>query len=159
MKLLEGKVALITGGSRGIGAAIVKRFGEHGANVAFTYLSSAERANQVAEEAAASGVTVKAYKSDASSFDQAADLIKAVNGDFGKIDIIINNAGAGNGTNIKDFFDKPPDLEYAKIMFATNTIAPMKLTKKLIPLMSDKCRVVNVSSTIAGLKNYPMNTE
>ena len=62
MKLLEGKVAIVTGGSRGIGEAIVRRFVEHGASVAFTYRSSAEKANALAEElSAAGGVTVKGY--------------------------------------------------------------------------------------------------
>lgn len=93
MKLLENKVALITGGSRGIGATMVKKFAEHGAHVAFTYRSSAERANAVAEEASAHGTTVKAFASDASSFEQTQELVTAVMKEFGKIDVLVNNAG------------------------------------------------------------------
>ena len=94
MKLLAGKTALITGGSRGIGAAIVNKFAEAGADVAFTYANSVDKANAVAAVAsAAHGVTVKAYQSDASSFTQAEQLIKDVIADFGKIDSLVNNAG------------------------------------------------------------------
>jgi len=93
MKLLENKVALITGGSRGIGATMVKKFAEHGAHVAFTYRSSAERANQVVEEAAVYGTTVKAFASDASSFEQTQALVNDVVKEFGKIDVLVNNAG------------------------------------------------------------------
>lgn len=94
MKLLENKVAIITGGSRGIGATIVQKFAEHGANIAFTYRSSAEQANQLAAETAANyGVIVKAYQSDASSFEQTQSLIDIVLKDFSQIDILVNNAG------------------------------------------------------------------
>jgi 3-oxoacyl-[acyl-carrier protein] reductase len=93
MKLLQNKVALITGGSRGIGATMVKLFAEHGAHVAFTYRSSAEQATAIANEAAAHGVTVKAYASDASSFEQTQEVVKQVLQDFETIDILVNNAG------------------------------------------------------------------
>jgi len=93
MKLLEGKTALVTGGSRGIGAAIVKKFAEHGADVAFTYLSSEERANKIVEELKALGSNAKAYRSDASSFTEAETLVKSVLEDYGKIDVLVNNAG------------------------------------------------------------------
>jgi 3-oxoacyl-[acyl-carrier protein] reductase len=93
MKLLENKVALITGGSRGIGATMVKKFAEHGAHVAFTYRSSADQANKIVEEAAVHGTTIKAFASDASSFEQTQELVKKVMEEFGKIDILVNNAG------------------------------------------------------------------
>ncbi len=93
MGLLTGKVALITGGSRGIGAAIVRRFAAEGAAVAFTYLSSPEKAEALASELRESGATIKAYKSDASSFDEAEVLVQSVITDFERIDILINNAG------------------------------------------------------------------
>jgi len=98
MKLLDNKVVLITGGSRGIGSAIVQKMASNGANVAFTYHSSAAKANVVADAAAANGVTVKAYQSDASSFEQSAELIKNVLADFGRIDVLINNAGITRDT-------------------------------------------------------------
>ena len=93
MKLLEGKTAIITGGSRGIGKGIVEIFAQHGANVAFTYSSSAEASNKIVEEVSKAGVKVKAYKSDAASYDDAQKLVDEVLEEFGSIDILINNAG------------------------------------------------------------------
>ena len=93
MKLLENKVALITGGSRGIGKGIVEVFAAQGAHVAFTYNSSAEAANAMADELSQNGVKVKAYQSDAAQFDQAESLVAQVLADFESIDILINNAG------------------------------------------------------------------
>ncbi|WMX15519.1 MULTISPECIES: 3-oxoacyl-[acyl-carrier-protein] reductase [unclassified Aureispira] len=93
MKLLENKIALITGGSRGIGATMVKKFAEQGAHVAFTYRSSSEQANQLVEEASTYGTTIKAFASDASSFEQTQGLIADVIKEFGTIDILVNNAG------------------------------------------------------------------
>ena len=74
MKLLEGKTAIITGGSRGIGKGIVEVFAQHGANVAFTYNSSAEAAEALAAAVSKSGVKVKAYKSNAANFQESQDL-------------------------------------------------------------------------------------
>ena len=82
MKLLEGKVALITGGSRGIGEAIARRYAEQGADVAFTYLSSEERAKNIEADLKAAGSNAKAYRSDASSYEQAEALIKSVLEDY-----------------------------------------------------------------------------
>ena len=93
MKLLENKIAIITGGSRGIGESIVRGYAAQGASIAFTYLSSAERANKIVEELSATGVNIKAYQSDASNFADAERLIGEVVKDFGGIDILINNAG------------------------------------------------------------------
>mgnify|MGYP000061831253 CR=1 FL=1 len=93
MKLLENKVILITGGSKGIGKGIALTCAKQGADIAFTYLSSEEKAMKVKEELEATGVTVKAYKSDASQLDQAQELVDDVVKTFGKIDAIVNNAG------------------------------------------------------------------
>ncbi|MFD1255669.1 3-oxoacyl-[acyl-carrier-protein] reductase [Mucilaginibacter terrae] len=93
MKLLEGKTALITGASKGIGRTIAEKFAEHGANVAFTYLSSVEKGLALEQELQSYGTQVKGYRSDASKFDEADKLITDIIADFGKLDIVVNNAG------------------------------------------------------------------
>ncbi len=97
MSLLEGKVAIVTGGARGIGEAIVRGLAAQGASVAFTYVSegSAARAQALADEL---GDRVRAYQSDAGQFDQAAELINKVVADWGHLDILINNAGITKDT-------------------------------------------------------------
>lgn len=93
MKLLEGKVAIITGATRGIGKGVAEVFAKNGADIAFTYVSSDEQAKKVEEELKQYGVKAKAYKSDASVYAQAEKFIEEVVAEFGKIDAIVNNAG------------------------------------------------------------------
>lgn len=93
MGLLSGKTALITGASKGIGRAIAIRYAQEGANVAFTYLSSVEKGQALEDELAAFGIKAKGYRSDASDFKAAEELVNAVVADFGALDILINNAG------------------------------------------------------------------
>jgi 3-oxoacyl-[acyl-carrier protein] reductase len=93
MKLLQGKTALITGASKGIGRSIAIKYAEQGANVAFTYLSSVEQGQALEAELSKFGVKAKGYKSDASDFAQAEKLINDVVAEFGVLDILVNNAG------------------------------------------------------------------
>ena len=93
MKIITNKTALITGASRGIGRGIAKKFAEQGANVAFTYLASAEKAKILEEELISTGVKAKGFLSDASKYDQTEKLINSILEYFGGLDIIINNAG------------------------------------------------------------------
>ena len=93
MKLLEGKNVLITGASKGIGKAIAQTFAEHGANVAFTYLSSTEKAKALEQELSAQGGKVQSYQSNAAEFAAADQLINEVVRDFGSLDVLVNNAG------------------------------------------------------------------
>ncbi len=93
MKLLEGKTALITGASKGIGKSIAEQYAEQGANVAFTYLSSVEKGEALEKELASKGIKAKGYRSDASDYEAAQELINNVVADFGSLDILINNAG------------------------------------------------------------------
>ena len=93
MKLLENKVALITGGSRGIGKSIVEKFVSNGCNVAFTFNKSASEAELIESNLSKKGLKIKGYKSDASKFKEAELLANSVVNEFGKIDILVNNAG------------------------------------------------------------------
>ena len=93
MKLLEGKTALITGASKGIGRAIANKFAEQGANIAFTYLSSVEKGEALEKELEAKGIKAKGYRSDASDYNAAEQLINDVVAEFGSLDVLVNNAG------------------------------------------------------------------
>ena len=93
MKLLEGKVALVTGASKGIGRSIAMRFAQQGAAVAFTYLSSVEKGQALEDELKELGVNAKGYRSNAADFAAAEELINNVVADFGRLDILVNNAG------------------------------------------------------------------
>jgi len=156
MKLLENKVALITGGSRGIGEAIAKRFAEQGASVAFTYHSSAERAKKVEEEIQAMGVKAKAYQSDASSFAAAEQLVKAVLEEFGKVDVLINNAGITKDTLMLRMNEEQWDK-----VIETNLKSVFNLTKHILrPMLKARSgSIINMSSVVgvfgnAGQANY-----
>jgi 3-oxoacyl-[acyl-carrier protein] reductase len=126
MKLLESKVAIVTGGSRGIGKAICQTFAENGCDVAFTYNNSKESAENLAKDLKNIGINAKAYKSDASSFDDATQLVEDVINDFGKIDILVNNAGIK-----KDNLLMRMDKEDFDSVINTNLSSVFNLTKAL----------------------------
>jgi len=156
MKLLENKVALITGGSRGIGEAIVRRYVAEGAAVAFTYVSSSERAEAICSELKTSGGNVKAYQSDASSYQQAEELVKAVLEDFGNIDILINNAGITRDTLMLRMSEEQWDQ-----VIHTNLKSVFNLTKHILrPMLKNRSgSIINMSSVVgvfgnAGQANY-----
>ena len=156
MKLLENKVVLITGGSRGIGEAIAKRFAEQGASVAFTYHSSEERAKKVETEIQAMGVKAKAYQSDASSFEAAELLVKTVLEDFEKVDVLINNAGI-----TKDNLMLRMNEEQWDKVVNTNLKSVFNLTKHMLrPMLKARSgSIINMSSVVgvfgnAGQANY-----
>ena len=156
MKLLEGKNALITGGSRGIGAAIVKKFAEQGANVAFTYVSSATKAEALRDELRALGVKAECYKSDAADFKQAGDLVAAVQTDLGPVNILINNAGITRDTLMLRMSEQQWDE-----VIHTNLKSVFNLTKHVSKLMlrQKSGSIINLSSIIGeigqgGQSNY-----
>lgn len=155
MKLLEGKVALITGATRGIGKGIAEMYAEQGAKVAFTYAGSVEKAKEL--EATLSSVTqIKGYQSDASDFDAAQTLVDEVIAEFGKIDILVNNAGITKDNLLlrmsKDDWDK---------VMKVNLDSVFNLTKAVIkPMMKAKAgSIINMTSVVgisgnAGQANY-----
>ncbi len=148
MRLLENKTALITGGSRGIGEAIVLKFAEHGANIAFTYLSSDEKAKALEDKLTAMGVKAKAYKSDAADFAAAEALAADVAQTFGGIDICVNNAGISRDNLL---LRVSPD-QWDEVMHA-NLKSVFNLTKQVIRTMmkARKGSIINMSS-IVGVK-------
>jgi len=157
MSLLKEKNALVTGGSRGIGAAIVERFAEEGANVAFTYHSSKEKADTLAANISSTyGVKVLAFQSDASSYTASEELVKNVLETFGQVDILVNNAGITRDTLMlrmsEDHWDAVMD---------NNLKSVFNLTKHIIrPMMKNrKGAIINMSSIVgvtgnAGQANY-----
>ena len=156
MKLLESKVAIITGGSRGIGKSICETFAQNGCDVAFTYNNSKDSAEALANELNSTGVKAKSYKSDASNFDDATKLVEDVLNDFGKIDILVNNAGIKKDSLLmrmeKSDFDS---------VINTNLSSVFNLTKASIKtfLKQRNGSIVNISSVVgvkgnAGQSNY-----
>lgn len=156
MKLLQGKTALVTGASKGIGKKIAEVFAAHGANVAFTYLSSVEKGQALEQELAAAGTKVKGYRSDASDFKAAEDLINAIVADFGTIDIVVNNAGI-----TKDGLLMRMNEEQWDDVINTNLKSIFNVTKAASkPMMKQRSGVfINMSSIVglqgnAGQANY-----
>lgn len=156
MTLLSNKVALITGASRGIGRAIATRFAQEGANVAFTYLSSVEKGQALEAELAAFGIKAKGYRSDASDFQAADQLITDVVADFGKLDIVVNNAGITRDGLLM----RMTEDQWDEVM-RVNLKSVFNLTKAATkPMMRAKSgSIINLTSVVgirgnAGQANY-----
>lgn len=156
MQLVQGKVVLVTGASRGIGRAIANQFAQAGANVAFTYLSSVEKGEALVKELEAYGIKAKGYRSDASMFDSAEELVNSVVADFGQIDILINNAGITRDGLLMRMTEEQWDE-----VIRVNLKSVFNLTKAVIkPMMKAKSgSIVNMTSIVgvkgnAGQANY-----
>ncbi|MCU0350607.1 MAG: 3-oxoacyl-[acyl-carrier-protein] reductase [Flavobacterium sp.] len=156
MKLLEGKVAIITGASRGIGSGIAKVFAEQGANVAFTYSSSVESAMALENELNALGVKAKGYQSNAANFNEAQQLVDDVIAEFGTVDVLINNAGITKDNLLmrmsEEDFDKVIDINLKSVFNMTKAVQKIMLKNR-------KGSIVNMSSVVgvkgnAGQANY-----
>lgn len=156
MKLLEGKNAIITGGSRGIGKGIAQIFAQHGANVAFTYASSVSAANELEEELGKTGIKAKGYKSNAANFSECEELIKNVSADFGQIDILINNAGITKDNLLmrmtEEDFDQVIEVNLKSVFNMTKAVQRTMLKQR-------SGSIINMSSVVgvkgnAGQSNY-----
>ncbi|MBC7000166.1 3-oxoacyl-[acyl-carrier-protein] reductase [Cytophaga sp. FL35] len=156
MKLLEGKVAIVTGASRGIGTGIAKVFGEQGANVAFTYSSSEAPAKALEKELNELGVKAKAYKSNAASFEAAEKLVADVLADFGSIDVLVNNAGITKDNLLMRMseadFDSVIEINLKSVFNMTKAVQRTMLKQR-------KGSIINMSSVVgvkgnAGQTNY-----
>ncbi|NBL65180.1 3-oxoacyl-[acyl-carrier-protein] reductase [Flavobacterium sp. NST-5] len=156
MKLLEGKTAIITGASRGIGRGIAEVFAKHGANVAFTYSSSAEAAKVLEDELIALGIKAKGYQSNAADFNEAQKLVDDVLETFGNIDILINNAGITKDNLLmrisEEDFDKVIEVNLKSVFNMTKAVQKTMLKNR-------KGSIINMSSVVgvkgnAGQSNY-----
>ena len=150
MKLLEGKTAIITGGSRGIGKGIAMVFAQHGANVAFTYSSSVESANSLEKELSNCGVKVKSYQSNAADHKESQDLVENILTDFGSIDILVNNAGITRD-NISM---RLKDEDWDDVM-QVNLKAAFNLTQGVMRgMMKNRWgRIINITSVVGVTGN------
>ena len=156
MKLLEGKTAIITGASRGIGKGIASTFAKQGANIAFTYLSSEEKAKGLEEELSAFGIKAKGFKSDASKFEAAQDLADQVMETFGSIDVLVNNAGITKDNLLMRMSEEDFDT-----VMEVNMKSIFNLTKAILrPMLKQRSgSIINMSSVVgvkgnAGQANY-----
>ncbi len=156
MKLLENKTAIITGATRGIGKGIALEFAKQGANIAFTYSSSVDAANDLEKELISLGVKAKGYQSNAADYDAAQKLATEVLKEFDTIDVLINNAGITKDNLLlrisEDDFDKVIEINLKSVF---------NLTKAVIrPMMKQRAgSIINMSSVVglkgnAGQTNY-----
>jgi 3-oxoacyl-[acyl-carrier protein] reductase len=150
MALLDSKVCIVTGAARGIGAAIVRKLAEHGAHVAFTYVSdsSGEKASALEKEIQSFGVNAKAYKSNAGDFTQCESFVNDVMKEFGKIDVCVNNAGIS-----KDNLLLRLSPEQWDEVMNINLKSVFNMTKQVIrPMMKAKAGSIINMSSIVGMK-------
>jgi 3-oxoacyl-[acyl-carrier protein] reductase len=152
MKLLEGKVAIVTGAARGIGEGIALKFAEQGAHVAFTYVSegSAAKAGNLEEKIKGMGVKAKAYRSNAGVFSESETLVNEIVKEFGTVDICVNNAGIS-----KDNLLLRMTAEQWDDVINTNLRSVFNMTKQVIrPMMkAKKGSIINMSSVIGLMGN------
>jgi len=153
---LEGKSCLVTGGSRGIGRAIALRLAEFGADVAITYARSADAANEVVKEIEAFGRKGKAFQADAVDYSQAEEVIKTISEEFGKIDVLVNNAGITKDNLILRMSEEQWDD-----VITTNLKSVFNYSKAVArPMMKNRGgSIINISSVVGisgngGQTNY-----
>jgi 3-oxoacyl-[acyl-carrier protein] reductase len=156
MGLLENKIVLITGASRGIGKSIAEECVKQGAKVAFTYLSSDEKARALELELTSNGGVAKGFKSDASKYDEAQKLVDDVVEAFGTVDVLVNNAGITRDTLLMRMSEE----QWDEVM-NTNLKSAFNLTKAVLkPMLKAKSgSIINMSSVVgvsgnAGQSNY-----
>ena len=158
MQLLQKKIAIVTGGTRGIGRAIVERLAQHGASVVFTYQSSAAKANELSAALSEQypEQSFKGYQSDASLFEQASELANLVVKEFGTVDILVNNAGIARDNLLLRMTEQQWDD-----VIANNLKSVFNLTKQVVkPMLKQrKGSIINITSIIglkgnAGQANY-----
>ena len=155
MKPLEGKNVLVTGGTRGIGAASARQLAAAGANIAITYSASAETAATLVRELEALGVKAHAYHAEAAEPESLPQVVEQVAADLGVIDILVNNAGTFAGGMIGTI----DEAEYRRVM-TINVDAVFTMTQAVLQVMPDGGRIINIGSVLgerastAGISPY-----
>jgi len=151
-KPLTGKVALVTGGSRGIGAAIAKELADQGADVALSYAASADKAEAVAKELKSKGVRAAAFKADQADAKQVEDLVRKVAKEFGRLDILVNNAGvfAGGAVN-----DDAADRAALERLFAVNVGGVSAAVRAAVNYMREGGRIITIGSVAGEMSPVP----
>lgn len=150
-KKLSGKVALVTGGSRGIGAASARALAEEGANVAISYVASPDKAEAIVAKLKAKGVEARAYKADQASAGDVEQLVKNVAEDFGRLDILVNNAGVAVGAPL----DKAADAAALARQDAINVHGVIAAIRTAAQVMGEGGRIVTVGSMLADRASFP----
>jgi NAD(P)-dependent dehydrogenase (short-subunit alcohol dehydrogenase family) len=145
-KYLTGKIALITGGSRGVGAATAIAMAERGADVAINYVNSLEKANAIVEKLSALGVKGKAYQADLGDPDAPGRMVEQVQADFGSLDILVNNAGISTGGKIDD---PKTDFEQADQFWNVNLWGMIRTTRAAAKLIRTNGRIIFVTSPLS----------
>jgi NAD(P)-dependent dehydrogenase (short-subunit alcohol dehydrogenase family) len=157
VKQFTGKVALVTGGSRGIGAAIALALADEGADVAISYAASAEKAQAVVQAIRSRGVRGEAFPADQANAGQVTELVRSVAQRFGRLDVLVNNAGVFETGAVND---PASDLAKLERQFAVNVGGVVAAVRAAAPLLADQGRIINVGSVIAsrvgfaGLADY-----
>lgn len=152
-KALIGKVALVTGGSRGLGAATAEALAEKGADVAISYVASAEKADVVVEKLRAKGVRALAIRSDQADLAAAKPLVETVVAHFGRLDILVNNAGiAVQGKTVED---PELDTENLDLQWRINVLGAVATTRAAAPRLSDGGRIVFIGSGLGSRVAFP----
>lgn len=151
-KKLAGKVALVTGGSRGIGAAIARALADDGADVAISYSASPDKAKAVVAGLVAKGVRAEAFKADQANAEEVEALVKSVVERFGRLDILVNNAGVFSTGQVHDRANNRGELER---MFAVNVGGVAAAVRTAAPLLSDGGRIISIGSIVGDTSPFP----
>lgn len=153
---LIGRVALVTGGSRGIGAAIARALAERGCDIAITYISSAKRADELTAELRSEGVRAQAYQSDQADPHAAAELVKDVVESYGRLDILVNNAGISSLQAV----GAETDLDLLDKIWAINALGVIGTIRAAATIMEENGRIITIGSGagtrtgLCGLADY-----
>jgi 3-oxoacyl-[acyl-carrier protein] reductase len=151
-KSLTGKVALVTGGSRGIGAASARALADEGANVAISYVASADKAEAVVKELKAKSVEARAFKADQASAAEVDQLVKDVARHFGRLDILVNNAGVAANGAVDDPNSDTTALDRQDAINVHGVVTAIRAASKL---MGEGGRIVTIGSGIATRAAFP----